>query len=194
MERRKQRKERTIYSDFFTEERFIRAREKLFETSAGDQGHMWNTPEDVPGMDVFEELSSIDSERWDAEKGNLEKTFGKESLFLAKGTVRRWDGPYDGGRLFWGFDGLVDLTSSCENVRYYDVDGHFFVFGACHDGTLNFEVKKVTAAGERFIQNNGYAFDRRSLNEKLSANPKYTHLIHYMHGTHGSLRRESVVA
>lgn len=92
---------------------------------------------------------------------------GKDVIFF--GSVGRWDGTHDGGKI-GDFESLYQSAiTDCAYIKIYDKAGHFYIECSHHDGTNSFEVKELTAKGREYFDNWQYG----SWNDKRSE--RYIH-------------------
>lgn len=70
---------------------------------------------------------------------------------IVTGSIGRWDGTRTGFSVFKDFDELMEGTDSpfkdCEIQKVWDENGHLFVHGAHHDGSVTVEVRQLSNAG-----------------------------------------------
>lgn len=74
-----------------------------------------------------------------------------------RGTIGRWDGTRSGITVYDSFDKVLDTSPSrhgldnvfadCEIQKVWDENGHLFMHGAHHDGSVTVEVRQLTDAG-----------------------------------------------
>lgn len=137
--------------------------------------------------EIWAEIYRTDEDNWEEEYYRLKDFFGN-GIYLAVGTVGRWDGNYDCACIFSNFLELLHRFSDCEYIKIWDENGHFFMSGSHHDGTNTVEVKEITKQGKEYSDRWAYLGDKRSayhVYKKMFSNSRYTHLIHYMHRTYG---------
>lgn len=106
--------------------------------------------EDTEGVTegrIWEEVGEIEQEAWETNvKENLMDFFSGKTV-LMKGTVKRWDGSWAGGKIGDFEDLLQGFLKDCDYIRIWDKDGHLFVRGSHHDGTVETEVLILTEKG-----------------------------------------------
>lgn len=103
-------------------------------------------------FDFEEELSSL-SAYFDGEEsfrsGEGSKNAGNP--IIVSGSIGRWDGTHSGFTVFNDFDDVMQGADSpfkdCEIKKIWDENGHMFIRGAHHDGSVTVELRQLTAAG-----------------------------------------------
>ena len=81
---------------------------------------------------------------------------------IVSGTVGRWDGEHRGYSPFKSLKDALDTSSSrlglgnpladCEIQKVWDENGHLFVHGAHHDGSVTIEVRQLTDDGAAALE------------------------------------------
>lgn len=105
--------------------------------------------------------------------------------FIIFGTVKSWDGKHK----VWEDFQWKDLSNTikkaiedCDDCIIYEKSGHLYIDGIHYDGTVNFEIKKLTDKGTDYLNNWKYGRvkgDNRKPYEvlgRLIDTPKYTKL------------------
>lgn len=68
-----------------------------------------------------------------------------------RGTIQRWNGKSSGFKLYKDLDDLLygrdSVFKDCVIDKIWDDDGHLFISGYHHDGSVEIEVKQLTDAG-----------------------------------------------
>ena len=129
----------------------------LFETFAEEEG--WASADDIPDCVVYHEMDEDRRRNWDDFRADVEGVFAKDS-YLLTGTCGRWDGPAQGGKFIHSFDDLLDCIRHLDYVKFYDENGHFYIYGYHHDGSDHYEMKRLTKKGYEFADRNYFAHDR----------------------------------
>lgn len=128
-------------------------------------------PDKEPTTDAIWDLCyEYDETYWDDAKTEMESFFDKsDTPWLAVGTVGRWNGTFAGGFVFNTFDELMrKIGKDCDYFNFTDENGHFYMVCSHHDGTNSIEVKRLTKAGERLLENWNYRYDKRySFSERV---------------------------
>lgn len=132
--------------------------------------------------EILEEVYNLNSEDWSSVKESLEEFFDND-IWIARGTVGRWDGKYEAGFIFCDLDEL--FSKACKDCNYWEISekkGHLFLKCSHHDGDNFFEIKKITDRGLEFLDNweNGYRPLRteRTIHDSIMRN--YTVLPRYL--------------
>lgn len=173
--------ENLIYSNYYTTEAEEDARDVLFSEHGEENG--WSSPDDVPDRDIWNQFSLEKRLQWDDEKYELENFFDGD-LFLVRGTVGRWNGTFQAGKIVENFRELSDAWRDCDYLKLWDEGGHFYIECSHHDGTNCFEVKRLTSMGKKYLENHLWD-DDRELHDKLFSSNFYTALPHYAHTVYG---------
>ena len=127
-------------------------------------------------------------EIWSMERTMLVDFFHKhpaKGQIIMKGTVGRWNGTFPAGKA-----GIIDLLLSelmdcADDVEIFDDYGHLFIRTSHHDGSNIFEVKTLTDAGlkviEEFTEGHGQwcNLSEKDLHDQLMKSSRYTHLPNY---------------
>ena len=129
----------------------------LFETFAEEEG--WTSPDDILDCVVYHEMDEDRRREWDDFRADVEPVFEKDS-YLLTGTCGRWDGPAQGGKFIHSFDDLLDCIRHLDYVKFYDENGHFYIYGYHHDGSDHYEMKRLTKKGYEFADRYYFAHDR----------------------------------
>ena len=145
-----------FYNDTETES-FEATKNYLFETFAEEEG--WESEDDIPDCVVYHEMDENRRREWDDFRADMEYIFEKDS-YLLTGTCGRWDGPAQGGKFIHSFDDLLDCIRHLDYVKFYDENGHFYIYGYHHDGSDHYELKRLTSKGYEFADRNYFAHDR----------------------------------
>ena len=102
-----------------------------------------------------------------------------KNQMLAKGSVGRWNGSYEGGKIINTFRELLDLFEDCDYIKFEDENGHLYVTGSHQDGSIYIEVKELTQKGEDYADRHEYDMSDRNLHEKLWNSSNYSRLFRY---------------
>jgi hypothetical protein len=153
----------------------------MFEEK-NDDGE-WETKEDVPDNDVYEELQFQNDINWEDFQIELEGFLIGHS-WLVMGSVGLWTGRHSAGKVISSFVELCDVWKDCDYLNIYDENGHLYIECSHHDGTNYFELKRLTDKGEEFINNRVYEDDRETHIKAFNCN-LFTALPHYAHTEYG---------
>jgi hypothetical protein len=181
-------KERIIFNseDWLSSEAEDEARKFLYLDMGQVEG--WASESEVPESEVYEELRFEYETAWEEEE-RLLISFFNEGTFLMKGTIGRWNGNYEGGKIVSSFKEMAELWKDCDDIKLYDCNGHFYITASHHDGTNYMEVKKLTAKGERYAEAHSYMYDKE-LHTRLWKDSHYTILPHFAENVYGLPRKE----
>lgn len=137
---------------------------------------------------VWERVRDLTNSYWDDEKYNLQKFFNDGSIFVLTGFLGLWDGKHPGGFVFKSFEELEKVwqNGSIENVRLFDSEnGRFHVHCLHHDGTNQYEIKKLTKKGQDWYCRNASKKSPRDLCETLFHKKGYSSELKYMNKVYG---------
>lgn len=180
----------TIFSNYYSEEREKYIREWLME-SRGDDNPDWETIDDIPDSEVWDEMSFNEQIDWEEVTNELKRFFDDEEI-LVIGSVGRWDGTYAAGKVI-SYNELWKCWNDCDYVEIYDEDGHFYINASHHDGNNHFEVKLLTEEGikyySRWNENWNDSRSEQEIHTKLAESSRYTHIPHFAREVYGCKTR-----
>ena len=132
-----------IFNNYDVTAAYDCAKEFLMEMAEENE----ENPEEVTEKEIWEEVGEEEREAWELNvKENLMDFFYGKTVLL-KGTVERWDGKGEGGKI-GDFENLLqEFLKDCDYIRIWDKDDHLFVRGSHHDGTVEAEVRILTEKG-----------------------------------------------
>lgn len=174
-------REITIYDNYYSTDRENETREYLFDEFADD--YEWKTPEDIPDERVWDEMDFQDHAAWDNVKAELQSLLDK-NIYLLTGTCGRWNGPAQGGKFIRSFGDLLGCIDHLDNLRIYDRNGHLYIHGSHHDGSDDYELKRLTDKGYEYADRNYFAHDRH-LHDTIMNNNFYSALPRYAQRIYG---------
>ena len=174
-------KKRIIYSNYNLDELFDDARQEVI-----DRG------EEPTETAIWNEIYEMDNLNWEEEKERLTDFF-EGGKWIAMGTCGRWNGTFPAGLVFTDFMEFFNkLSRDCDYYEFSDINGHFHVRTSHHDGDYNFEIRKLTPAGIRFLDNWSQSFSdnrpEREIHKRLME--KYSVLPHFVHNVYGCPKTE----
>ena len=169
-----------FYDNYYDSKVFNETKQELFDRYAEEEN--WAVIENVPDERVFEEMSEQDDIAWQDFQYELKKAMeGKH--FILTGTCGRWDGRKSGGTFVNSISELLRHFEHLEYIKFYDLEGHFFIEGSHHDGDDLYELKRLTDKGYKYADKCNFARDRQ-LHDKLcnchffTALPRFGKLIY----------------
>ena len=170
-------KEITIYDNYYSLDREKEIREFLLETSDG-----YSSTDDIPDERVWDEMDFQDREQWSDVTAELSTLFAKD-VYLLTGTCGKWYGPVQGGRFIRSIRDFLTCLGHLECVRIYDRNGHFYIHGSHHDGSDDYELKRLTHKGYELADKNQFAKDRKLHNAIMHCNfysalPRYAQKVY----------------
>ena len=170
-------KKRTIYNNYNLWEDYEElARECLKENGI-------DNPTD---QNIWDVIYDDDSSNWVLEKERLIEFFAGETWIL-QGYNQLWYGNQRAGYVFTDFmDMFSKAMKDCDYVHIWDENGHMYLECSHHDGTNLYEIKKITAAGIRYLENWVYNWDDKRSEEyvhtmvmkKYSVLPNFAHEVY----------------
>lgn len=188
----KEPKERLIYSNYDLWDAYSDEAERwLIEEQEAN-------PESIAEDDIWNEIYNQDEIAWEILRNEMSDFFDKsDAMWLAVGSVGRWNGNFAGGFVFTTFDELVSKAGKdCDYFKFTDVNGRLYMHCSHHDGSNEVEVKRITEAGKRLYDNwnysssTRYAYPERIMHKKLFEN--YSTLPNYLHKMYGCPLREYI--
>lgn len=105
---------------------------------------------------IISSINLNDAENWECIKSELEGFFNDKFKCILFGTVGRWNGTFVASTIFDGnefIDTIYKGLKDCDYVRIADENGHLYVSGTHHDGTVRYEIKILTDKGVRYLEN-----------------------------------------
>lgn len=174
---------RTIFNNYYDNDRFEDTAEYLFDEYADEEG--WDTVEDVPEDEIWREMQFSDECAWDDAKYDLEHFLKENGPMLVVGSLGLWYGNFRGGKICYNFRDLAGAWEDCDYINIYDQNGHLYIECSHHDGTNMYECKLLTERGEQYAEDHGWDMYDSELHEKLWNDSHYTHLPHYAHKVWG---------
>ena len=98
---------------------------------------------------------------WEQTLEELEELF--EYGVVMFGSVGRWNGVFEGGRVFESIREAVNYAiRDCDYVKIYDENGHLYITCSHHDGTCHFELKALNKDAMDFYDRWNYGTDSRT--------------------------------
>lgn len=192
MAAKKERKERILYDNYYSEEAFSAAREELLENDLFMEDNGYESEDDIPDDEIFDKMQEMQEDDWDMIRDELEKFFGSHpNSYLVRGTVGLWYGNKPAGNIIHSLAELSYAWKDCEYIKLYDVDGHFYIKCSHHDGDNLFEMKMLTERGREYADIRKYDYHDRELHDRLWNDSHYTVLPHIAHTLFGVPKRES---
>lgn len=147
-------KERVIFDNYDTED--------LEEEIRNDEEY-----KDFDDNDIGSLISVILNEDYYRAKEDLYSAFVNTRM-VCVGSCGRWDGVYDGGFVSDDIDEVLEkVLKDCDYVKIWDENGHLFIHGTHHDGSITVEVKALTAKGSEYYDNWNYGSDNRTEREVM---------------------------
>lgn len=135
--------------------------------------------------DAREYLESIDAEINDESVDRMAYEWAEEDVkfyldcidkhifshpLLVTGSVGRWDGTYNGGKVIDNTRDFWDLLVDCAYVELASEKNHLYIKCSHHDGTNHYEIRELTNRGYKFWREYAWDMDRRRMCEYLKYN------------------------
>ena len=156
------------WSDIFSDENIEDAKEYLGEEK-----------EEVTEEDIENYIYNQNDCDYEVISEYIKYQFNDKGKLLAVGTVGRWDGTFEGGKIINTFRELLDIFEDCDYIKFEDENGHLYVTGSHHDGSISVEVKELTQKGEDYADRHEYDMSDRELHKKLWNSSNYSRLFRY---------------
>ena len=182
-----------IFSNYYDSDREKAAREFLLEDRGEDNG--WETIDDIPDSEVWEEMNFSEEIEWEDVKSEL-KGFFEGKTILVTGTCGTWRGNLAAGAVI-KYNELYKCWNNCDYLEIYDEGGRMYINASHHDGTNHFEVLILTEKGEEAWERYSDYYSNSkwdnlgvpAVHEKLAANRRYTHIPHFAREVYGCKTR-----
>lgn len=173
--------ERVLFDNYETyrEEEWADARESLFEFFGEENG--WETADDVPDNDVYDEISFQHESWWEDASDELKQFMKENGPMLVVGSLGLWYGNCRGGKLCEDFRDLSGAWEDCGYIKIWDENGHLYIMCSHHDGTNSYECKLLTEKGRQYAEDHAWDMEDSELHAKLWNDSHYTVLPHYAH-------------
>lgn len=115
---------------------------------------------------IYSYINDNDADNWETARTELENFFSDKYRCIIFGVVGRWNGTFAAGTIFDG-DEIIDILNKalrdCDYISITDENGHLYISGTHHDGTVCYEVKILTDRGVEYLGNWDYAWnDKRT--------------------------------
>ena len=151
----------------------------------------WISEDEEPTDNQISEWKQWEEENdWDCVTSELENFFdGKKVIFFGK--IGLWHGIYSGSDIGNFMDLFYKAIKDCAYIKIYDVNGHFHISCAHHDGSHHFEVKEITDSGIDYYDRWQYGTDNRKESQvNTQIIKRYSRLPHFIHKVWGCKARE----
>lgn len=149
--------------------------------------------EEISDDDIWKERDYMDEFDWENAEYELKHFFNKFDHLLVTGSVGRWNGVFDGGKVFNSWEKLISYCGKdCDRFKFFDENGHFYISCSHHDGSCSFEVKILSDAGADYYDRWQYSWDdKRTESEVFSQMYKrYSTLPRFSERVYGCKRIE----
>lgn len=178
-------KRRTIFNNYNVTERYEAARLDILEE---------NPDAEPADREIWERVTDMETLDWDDEHARLREFFAGER-WLAMGSVGRWTGSHAAGTVFNDWDDFFhDATRDCDYWEIWDENGHFYVRCSHHDGTNNFEIKRLSRRGVEVLENWEWDYTNETpeeiMHDTLFNCNLFSGLPHFAHTVYGCPKME----
>lgn len=107
--------------------------------------------------EIWNECAELSQQDMEDVFDEMNKFFNDGRAYFAFGTITRWTGTHEGFVCFTSFEDLLaTVGADCDNFRFTEIGGHFYMKCSHHDGTNFVEVKVLTDAGRNLYENEQY--------------------------------------
>lgn len=150
------------------------------EIAREDLNELYGEDYDATESEIFDRAATLEDIDWDDAKRDVDALLADN--VVVTGTVGRWDGNYDGGRVYSFrdvkrgtlFENIIsDIGQDCIYFEIKLSGGVVHVKCTHHDGTNIFEIRNLTEAGYRAYD--GWNYSCRFAN--LSDREFFTRLV-----------------
>ena len=139
--------------------------------------------------EIWEEVSVMEQFDWEDIKQGLYDFFDGETIIL-RGSIGRWNGTCTGWN-YGTFKKVVwDFLTDCDYMTFEDSRGHFEITGVHHDGRNNAELRILTEAGIRAIEDWEYgdrfgSMTSKEFCDKIWNSRHYSRIPHFAKRMYG---------
>ena len=154
----------------------------LFEIYAQD--NKWQTKNDIPEDYVWDQVNSHLQFEYEDFTTELDRYLNC-GVFLIQGVCGRWNGPAACGHFVRNYEDISSGIEHLDYIKFYDLNGHFYIEGIHHDGRDKYELKQLTDKGIALAERNWFAHDRE-LHNKIMQNSNYSKLPRIAHAIYGA--------
>lgn len=175
-------KEYVFYDNNYDDERFEDMREFLFDAHADEYG--WKSKADISDDFVWDAWYSHLQFEYDDFTTELDRYLSC-GVFLIQGTCGRWNGPVPCGRFVRNYEDIRSGIEHLDYIKFYELNGHFYIEGCHHDGSDKYELKQLTDNGIALAERNWFAHDRE-LHNKIMQSGNYSKLPRIAHAIYGA--------
>lgn len=148
--------------------------------------------EDISDDSLINIFWDEESMEWEDAKIQLDNFFDNAKLLLT-GNIGRWNGVSSGFDTFDTLDSLLDFAlEDCAYFKIWDENGHLYVCGSHHDGTVSYEIKILTDKGKDYLENWEYSWNDKRTNTDVhkALIERYSRLPNFCHKIWGCKLRE----
>ena len=160
MDESRNAKERAIFDDDVYDEDFLREQLEERYVTYGDMDELndefvnesWSLLDDYRQTDYDEEMDALKA-FFDGEPSAMSSEVSEHggNPVIVCGSIGRWDGTRSGYTVFDDFDDVMHGQDSpfkdCEIQKVWDENGHLFIHGAHHDGSVTVELRQLSDEG-----------------------------------------------
>ena len=152
----------TLFNNEFNLEEFNDVKEQMLDDLQDTRDFNLDPLTDE---EIYDELNYCKSLEWEDFLESINNILtGNQVLFI--GTIGRWNGTYQGGKVGNFIDLLDDLLKNCDETHIYIEDNKFYIMGRHHDGSNLMEVKELTTEGEDVYADWQNSYDFQDLTEQ----------------------------
>lgn len=150
--------EYVFYDDTDVCNQYDETKNALFDMYQED--YNWYSADEVPDDMIWKEIASQNDDELHYLKHSLGKIINGNHC-LIKGTTGLWHGRKDCGRFITSVEELFSGLSHLDYIKFYEINGHFYIEGSHHDGSDYYELKMLTKKGVEYADRNYFAHDRQ---------------------------------
>lgn len=174
-------KKRIVFDDSVYDEDLLRELLEDRYVSNGDMQELnddfvnenWYQLDEYRQQDYEDEIAALTA-YFDGESSTMSSVVAEHggNPLIVTGSVGRWDGIHTGFTVFKDFGDLMEGPDTpfkdCEIQKVWDENGHLFIHGAHHDGSVTIEVKQLSDVGAEAYE----AISEAWVDEPFTANGK----------------------
>ena len=137
-----------IYDSYDPLGLFTGLAEELFVTYCEE--YSWKSVEDIPSEFIQNILNFEMEDIWSEWVASMKQLLSG-ALLIISGIVTRWDGRHRVAVVCDSFEELSKAWRDCDYIKVFIEDGTLQIKCTHHDGTNYFTIKRVTLAGQAYL-------------------------------------------
>lgn len=132
---------------------------------------------------IYDSNNEASEYDWDDFKYDFSKLL-KQDSYIITGYFGSWRGNLASGTFIHDINDLINVLQHLDYIQIKDSNGHLMVTGSHHDGSDNYEIKRLTNKGYELASKNNFAKNRK-LHNAITNNNFYSSLPKYAQKVYG---------